>query len=608
METPQMNAIQEEDNSSPETAFQTPKLNDSDASSFSLSNMNGVGNMDGMPSQNRALFASPRPSSLFYSAKEGNNSSSSIIYNPAFTFGENASSNNTANDGSMLKGKSNDNRRQSLKYIPGTKLAPPPPRTRSPVRGISPDAGNGKRSSLTLDSPFNFTTSTLQPHQQTPPSSAASRTSFRKGHRYKHSSVSMNFFQEPEVKIPLNIAKSLPIPDLNDLMSNLPWPKAHMQLVIVALQILACLITFQIGHVYSWNNFITLSHFITYDIIGSLVIIFVENLSQFQVWFTGTITFPFGLNRIDVLLSFALAVSLCFVGLDLLFHIVEEFIVLFVEAGNTSTSEHDHNEINEQIPHSHFATANDSQNENIALWYGILVINLVLSTLSLYKTFYANKYSNLKTKNPIITITYTAYLFIYPLLLDLLSSISDYLATLVISILILWHGLTIAQWTSTVLLMGFSTTSLSNSALFNSNNTADATTDTEAESKSKSGKARPNIRPRSMSTLPIATINTKTVATKTGFWNPIASTENPTSIKNMIKDQIERLNEFKSRCILNYDDLIISKVNFTLYVVLIKITMKGGSNDDELMLRLAIDKCIQTSIPFCETTIDIDRI
>lgn len=76
----------------------------------------------------------------------------------------------------------------------------------------------------------------------------------------------------------------------------------------------------------------------------------------------------------------------------------------------------------------------------------------------------------------------------------------------------------------------------------------------------------------------------------------------------MIKDQIERLNEFKSRCILNYDDLIISKVNFTLYVVLIKITMKGGSNDDELMLRLAIDKCIQTSIPFCETTIDIDRI
>ncbi|QID87809.1 Endoplasmic reticulum zinc transporter [Saccharomyces pastorianus] len=606
METPQMNAIQEEDNLSPETAFQTPKLNDSDALSFSLSNMNGVGNTDGMPSQNRTLFASPRPSSLFYSAKEGNNSSSSIIYNPSFSFGENVSINNTANDGSMLKGKSNDHRRQSLKYIPGTKLAPLPPRTRSPVRGISPDAGNGKRSSLTLESPFNFTASTLQPHQQTPPSSAASRTSFRKGHRYKHSSVSMNFFQEPEVKIPLNIAKSLPIPDLSDLTSNLPWPKAHMQLSIVGLQILACLITFQMGHLYSWNNFITLSHFITYDIIGSLVIIFVENLSQFQVWFTGTITFPFGLNRIDVLLSFALAVSLCFVGLDLLFHIVEEFIVLFVEAGNTSTSNHDHNEINEQIPHSHFATANDSQNENITLWYGILVINLVLSTLSLYKTFYANKYSNLKTKNPIITITYTMYLFIYPLLLDLLSSISDYLATLVISILILWHGLTIARWTSTVLLMGFSTTSLSNSALFNNNHNADATTDAGAESKS--GKERPTIRPRSMSSLPIATINTKKVATKTGFWNPIASTENPTSIKNMIKDQIERLNEFKSRCILNYDDLIISKVNFTLYVVLIKITMKGGSNDDELMLRLAINKCIQTSIPSCETTIDIDRI
>ncbi|CAI4050499.1 hypothetical protein SKDZ_14G3600 [Saccharomyces kudriavzevii ZP591] len=605
METLQMNAIQEEDNSSPEIAFQTPKLNDSDASSFSLSNVNGVGNADGMTSQNRTLFASPRPSSLFYSAKEGNNSSSSIIYNPSFTFGENVSSNNNAYEGASLKSKSGENRRQSLKYIPEPKLVPPPPRTRSPVRGISPDTGNGKRSSLILDSPFNFTASTLQPHQQTPPSSAASRTSFRKGHRYKHSSVSMNFFQEPEVKIPLNIAKSLPIPDLSDLMSNLPWPKAHLQLSITALQVLACLITFQIGHLYSWNNFITLSHFITYDIIGSLVIIFVENLSLFQVWFTGTITFPFGLNRIDVLLSFALAVSLCFVGLDLLFHIVEELIVLFVEAGSTSTNSHEHDEINEQIPHSHFASANDSQNENITLWYGILMVNLVLSTLSLYKTFYANKYSNLKTKNPIITITYTAYLFIYPLLLDLLSSVSDYLATFVISILILWHGLTIARWTSTILLMGFSTTSLSNSTLLNNNLAADAVTNAQ-EAESKLGKVNPYVRPRSMSSLPIATINREKA--KTGFWNPITSTENPTNIKNMMKSQIEKLSEFKSRCVLNYDDIIISKVNFTLYVVLIKITMKGGSNDDELMLRLAVDKCIRTSIPSCEATIDIDRI
>ncbi|CAI4695711.1 CEQ_1a_G0046560.mRNA.1.CDS.1 [Saccharomyces cerevisiae] len=605
METPQMNAIQEEDNLSPEVAFQTPKLNDSDASSFSLSNMNAVGNVDGIPSQNRTFFASPRPSSLFYSAKEGNNSSSSIIYNPSFTFGENASSNANINEAALMKGKGNEGRRQSLKYIPAPKLVPPPPRTRSPVRGISPDAGSSKRSSMTLDSPFNFTTSTLQPHQQTPPSSAASRTSFRKGHRYKHSSVSMNFFQEPEVKIPLNIAKSLPIPDFNDLLSNLLWPKAHIQLSIAALQIFACLITFQVGHLYSWSNFITLSHFITYDIIGSLVIIFVENLSQFQVWFTGTITFPFGLNRIDVLLSFALAVSLCFVGLDLLFHIIEEFIVLFVESGSSLTNNHDHDKINEQIPHSHIANANDSQNENITLWYSILMINLVLSTLSLYKTFYANKYSNLKTKNPIITITYTAYLFIYPLLLDLLSSISDYLATLVISSLILWHGLTIARWTSTVLLMGFSTTSLSNSALFNNNDSTDTTAHTQ-QVESKAAKEKPSVRPRSMSSLPIATKNTK--IRKTGFLNSAGFTENPTTIKNMIKDQIERLSEFKSRYILNYDDIVISKVNFTLYVVLIKITMKGGSNDDELMLRLAIDKCIQMSIPTCETTIDIDRI
>lgn len=500
----------------------------------------------------RPFFASPslsRPSSsAFYSAKDGNNSSSSLIYNPTFTFGE-----TTANAPPVQPSES---RRHSLKYVPGPQLAPPTSRNRSPTRSGSPEPRRKN-----LDSPFNFGTQVTN----------ASRTSFRKGHRYKHSSVSMNFFQEPEVNIPLNIAKSLPIPDLNDLLKNLSWPRAHTQLLITLLQFVACIVTFQLGHTKSWSNFITLSHFITYDIIGSLIIIVVENLSHFEVWSTGTITFPFGLNRIDVASSFASAVSLCFVGLDLVFHMIEEFIVFFVE---TAEDAENHEEIASSIPHSHHSEGLELTADDFNLWYLVLFMNFTLSFLSLWKTFYANKNSKLKTKNPLITISYTFYLAIYPSLFPALHAISDYLAATLIAIFILVHGLTIAEWTSTILLLGFSTTTIPASTLVHN-----PTDDSSTKSKTKSITTTLNL-----------------------------STQEPAVLKSKIKEEIEKLTEFVAKCDLKHEDLVIAKVNFNLYIVLIKLTLKGGSNDDELNLRLAIDKCIKKVLPSSETTIEVDRI
>lgn len=604
--TPLMKAIQEEDSPlSPELSFKTPYLDGTQ--NISSSNLLG----DGLNSTARPFFTSPalsRPSSTFYSAKDGNNSSSSIIYNPSFTFGGNAS--NNGNSTLPNPPPNRDNRRNS-KYVPGNKLAPPQ-RTRSPIRSGSPDIINNtnnsvsKRGSLILESPFNFAAPQLntqkgQSHQQTPPSSA-SRASFRKGHRYKHSSVSMNFFQEPEVKIPLNIAKSLPIPELNDLKENLQ-PRAYFQLGIVSLQLILCFLTFQLGHTKSWTNFSTLSHFITYDMIGSLGIILVENLSQFEVWFTGTLTFPFGLNRADVLLSFALAVSLCFVGLDLIFHILEETIVLFVES---ETPDH-HDDIAPQIPHSHHASKLNLGDNDYLLWYGILFINLLLSTLALFKIFYANKNSKLKTKNSIITISYTIYLFIYPALFGILSSIADYVTPVIIAIFILMHGLTITEWTSTILLMGFSTTTISGLALIDQNSTEKHNINNDT-SETKATKTRI----RSFSSLPVATNKNLTEKSSTNLFSLFRlkrpSEFEPTSIKSVVKEQIENLNEFKARCNLDYNDLIITKVNFNLFVILIKITMKGGSNDDELELRLAVEKCLQRYLPHSETTVEIDRL
>ncbi|CCF57461.1 hypothetical protein KAFR_0C04700 [Kazachstania africana CBS 2517] len=600
-----MNAIKEEDDipGSPENAvFITPYMDtDRNLSSIDLNLAPPSG------SQLRPFLASPtftRANSAFYSNKEGNNSSSSIIYNPSFTFGN---SNNNSNTESIPTNASSskEHRRSVYKYIPESKLPPPPSRSRSPVKNspseaiIPPSNHVSKRSSVTLESPFNFPSTTMndqRTHQQNISVSTTTRTSFRKGHRYKHSSVSMNFFQEPEVKIPLNIAKSLPIPDFNDLLQNLSWPKTHIQLALVLLQIIICSLTFQIGHYKSWSNFITLSHFITYDIIGSLAIICVETLSQFEVWFTATITLPFGLNRIDVLLSFGLAVSLCFVGLDLLFHVLEEVIVLFVE--NTKIDNHD--EINSQIPHSHHmssSAAADPQSliaNNFSLWYSFLAINLFISTMSLFKIFFSNKHSKLKTKNPIITITYTIYLFFYPTVFETLLDFADYFATVLIALFILIHGLTIVEWTSTILLMGFSTVALPSSLPL---------IDEEEEINVDSSKDRKKL----LNSLPISRDLTKTNRHELFQINK-DNNNDATNVKMFLKESIESLEEFKSRCDLNYEDLTIIKVNFSLFIILVKVTLKGGSNDDELKLRLAIHNCARNVLPTCETTIEIDRL
>lgn len=686
-ETPLMNSIKEEDSpTSPEFGFETPYLDTTRNSSNTHLDATDQSNI-GLIGSHRPYFASPklaRPNSGFYSMPDANNSSSSIIYNPTFTFGGNdtpttatainINNTTTSNSNSNVFGKlvspysnsgnnssltnlnngsiipNREKRRNAYKYLPSSakfsqigNVGPPPQtRNRSPVRSLSPDDSNNKRKSALLDSPFNFSPSTLQPpvlpqrqsvskfsptsknhnHQSTPPPSA-SRASFRKGHRYKHSSVSMNFFQEPEVKIPLNIAKALPIPNFHDLRENLIWPKTYIQLFIVLLQISLCIITYQLGHTKNWNNFLTLSHFITYDIIGSLVIIFVENLSQFEVWSIGTLTFPFGLNRFDVLLSFASAVSLCFVGLDLMFHVLEETIVLFVE--RSSFHDHlpldkedprtQHEEIVSQIPHSHHSTSSDilfNNHKNVQIWFLLLALNFFLANISLYKTYVANVNSKLKTKNPLITIGYTIYLILYPFIEGhgIISTILDHMATILIAIFILIHGFTIAEWTSTILLNGFSTTTLTG---FTITDDMDKSDDGNFKDKDTSTNL---IRKTSLTCLPITSSyqnESNNISKRGSKWNRNVLKWNNTStdprrIKSVIIEKIESLNEFKSRCKLIYENLIICKVNFNLYVVLIKVTMEGGSNDDESQLVNAIENCIRKCLPYSETTVDLDRL
>ncbi|SCU77377.1 LAMI_0A00936g1_1 [Lachancea mirantina] len=516
-----------------------------------------------------------RPASL-YSNQEANNSSSSFIYNQGFSFGEDS--------GSLGPGNANFENKRHSRYLPGPKLPPlSSTRNRSPVRvekSSSPDRSK-RRPSIILDAPFNFSSASLQPPSSA--GSATSRTQFRRGHRYKHSSVSMNFFQEPEVKIPLNIVKSLPLPDLADLRSNIPWPRGYIQLTTAVAQLISCVVTFRVGHSKSWSNFVTLSHFILYDVLGSGAIILVENLSQFQVWKTGTITFPFGLNRIDVLLSFALAVSLCFMGLDLFFHVLEESIVAFVE----SSGHEGHDDIAPKILHSHGSHASFQTPSDEHLWFALLALNFLLSIFCLTWTFQSNAHTKYKTKNPIVTCTYIAYLTVFPLISGY--SRIDQFATVLLSIFIISYGWTIAKWTSSILLMGFSPMSLKGLIL-----------NDEDEDEDEDG-ARSGLRHKSAG-------NKSHISSRVSNGSLDGKDSNASRVKVSIVKSVEEEPVFREKCLLNYDDLKIAKVSFDQYIVLLKLTIKGGSNEDELRLRLAIDKRIKRILKGAETTIEIERL
>jgi Co/Zn/Cd efflux system component len=63
-----------------------------------------------------------------------------------------------------------------------------------------------------------------------------------------------------------------------------------------------------------------LSHLVFYDSLGALLCVFVELLSNFEVWGRSSIRHPFGLQRMEVIAGFALSVLLIFFGFDLVSH------------------------------------------------------------------------------------------------------------------------------------------------------------------------------------------------------------------------------------------------------------------------------------------------
>ncbi|EGC42916.1 cation efflux family protein family [Histoplasma capsulatum var. duboisii H88] len=179
--------------------------------------------------------------------------------------------------------------------------------------------------------PFNFKPTALAKSPV-----AKSNVGQRRGHKYKHSSVSHQIFLEPPPRSPMPLPNSLPIPTWGECLGSMSkdqrirfwWSVCHMGVAGYTL----------------WTShgsmaMTGLSHLILFDSLGAMLCVVVDVLGNFEVWKRSSIRHPFGLERAEVVAGFALSVLLFFMGGDLISHTVQH---LLENSGHEAHYSHSH--------------------------------------------------------------------------------------------------------------------------------------------------------------------------------------------------------------------------------------------------------------------------
>lgn len=473
----------------------------------------------------------------------------------------------------------------------------PASRSSSPTRSASPNRSARshrskspvRRSSSPSKSyqPFNFQPQELMNNGI--PQNLQVKPAYRKGHKYKHSSVSMNLFQEPPPALNsknelLTIADLYPIPNFQESLASIK-PNQKSKLLWSFCHLSLSLIVFLIGFKFKLPSLSTLAHLIFYDSLGSLVIVFVDIMSNFEVWNNSSIAYPFGLGRLEVLVGFALSASLIMVGCDLISHFLEEFVISLV-----ATDDSVHNDSDQHL--SHHIHGDHGHSANWVAYEFVLLVTIVVTLItSNYILAYdrinemisstddgtnlirfkgkggildkeiekldnndkiltlesLKRFARVMAKNPthLLTLTYSACLMTVPLLPSSFTSQIgidiDEATSLIIALLLCYGGWKLVKALGGVLLLSYPYSDYDYHVL-----------------------------------------------------------------KSSIIDQILSLDCYKST--YNIEKLFISKFNYELYVVGLKIQMKGGNSDDESRLRFEINRVIQNSIDKAEQNIRINKI
>lgn len=139
----------------------------------------------------------------------------------------------------------------------------------------------------------------------------------RRGHKYKHSSVSHQIFLEPPSRAPLQLPASLPVPTFKEYRASMSKDQR--------LRLAWCFCHLFVAGLVGWGAheslaLTVLSRLIFYDALGAFLCVAVDVGSNFEVWKRSTIRHPFGFERSEVIAGLGMSVGLLFMGLDLISH------------------------------------------------------------------------------------------------------------------------------------------------------------------------------------------------------------------------------------------------------------------------------------------------
>lgn len=155
------------------------------------------------------------------------------------------------------------------------------------------------------------------------------RPAHRKGHRYKHLSVLMNFIAEPAPRAEINLPMTVPLPTFGEVWASLS-PSQWFHSVWACWHVAMAAVVYLAAHHWHFPGLDTLAHLVFYDALAVLCVLVVLAMANFDCWTALLIRYPFGLGRIEVLVGFVLAVWLSFVGFDLVNHCIEEYVARFI--------------------------------------------------------------------------------------------------------------------------------------------------------------------------------------------------------------------------------------------------------------------------------------
>lgn len=140
----------------------------------------------------------------------------------------------------------------------------------------------------TSRNPFNFTT---QQYTAGRVGNIKADIGKRRGHKYKHSSISHQIFLEPAPRAPLQLPTALPMPTRREVRNSMTSEQT--------LRLAWCLTHFAVAAYVQWSAhgslaMTALSRLLFFDAAGAVACVLVDMMSNFEVWKRSTIKHPFG--------------------------------------------------------------------------------------------------------------------------------------------------------------------------------------------------------------------------------------------------------------------------------------------------------------------------